>query len=221
MKELQLNNISKSFGSKKIIESASFSCKTGEIIGIFGRNGCGKSTLLKTLFGTLTAEVLDLEMNGNRIAPGKVIPSETISYLPQENFLPKELKVRDVIPMFFPKGEEQDKIFYSEGVAAFDNTKVDNLSSGELRYLEILLLVHLKHPFMMLDEPFTMVEPLQKVAIQRLLRSFKNTKGFIVTDHYFRDVLEISTRNFVLTHGSLIEINDPEDLIKHNYLKQI
>lgn len=220
MKTLEVKNITKSFGSKQVLREASFSCQTGDIIGIFGRNGCGKSTLLKAIFGTLAADAFELSINGKPITNGKVVSSQLISYLPQENFLPKEMKVRDVIPLFFPKGEDQDRIFYSKGVAVFDNTKVGNLSSGELRYLEILLLVHLEHPFMMLDEPFTMVEPLYKFEIQKLLRSFSSTKGFILTDHYYMDVLEISSKNFVLSEGNLFEINDPEDLVKHKYLKQ-
>ena len=218
MKSLEIKHITKSFGAKQVLKDVSFSCNTGDIIGIFGRNGCGKSTLLKAIFGTLTPDVFEVELNKRSVASGEIITQKLIAYLPQDNFLPKELKVRDVIPLFFSKGEDQDKIFYSEGVAVFDNTKVGNLSSGELRYLEILLLVHLKHPFMMLDEPFTMVEPLYKIAIQKLLRSFSSTKGFILTDHYYLDVLEISSRNFVLTAGKLHEVNNTEDLIEHKYL---
>lgn len=220
MRRLEIKKAEKSFGSKEVLKDVSFSCNTGEIVGIFGSNGSGKSTLLKAIFGTVAADAIELEIDGKSLPAKEIIPAGLVSYLPQENFLPKEMKVRDVIPLFFPKGEDQDKIFYSAGVSAFDRTEVGKLSSGELRYLEILLLVHLQHPFMMLDEPFTMVEPLYKIAIQELLRSFRGSKGFILTDHYYLDVLEISTRNFVLTEGKMLEIHDPEDLITHQYVRQ-
>jgi ABC-type lipopolysaccharide export system ATPase subunit len=138
--------------------------------------------------------------------------------LPQDTFLPKEQKVRDVIPLFFPKGADQEKIFYAPKVSSFETVKVGKLSMGELRYLELLILAHLNHPFLMLDEPFSMIEPLYKDVIKNLLLKIKETKGIILTDHYYEDVLQITTKNFVIKDTEMIEIHSKSDLVQYEYL---
>lgn len=219
MSRLEIKGVQKSFGKNRILDGLSFSCETGEIFGLFGRNGSGKSTLLKTLMGTIKAGSIQIAIDNRIVAPSEIIPSKKIGYLPQDSFLPKEMKVREIIPLMFPKGEAQDRIFYSEGVAQFDNIKIGKLSAGQLKYLEILLLCHLKHPFLLLDEPFSMVEPQYIEIIKKLLRSLKATKALVITDHYYRDVLEVADKSFVLKDGKLCEIENERDLEVHEYLK--
>ena len=220
MSRLQVNEVSKSFGKRKVLDGISFGCEKGEIIGVFGRNGSGKSTLLKAVSGNLKADTIQIQINQKLLEPSEVIPSQKIGYLPQDSFLPKEMKVRDVIPMMFPKGEEQDRIFYSEGVAVFDSRKVGNLSAGQLKYLELLLLAHLKHPFLLLDEPFSLVEPYYIEKIKELLLSLKGKKGLVLTDHYYTDVLEVATRSFVLKNGRSYVVKNEQDLTAHEYLNE-
>src|SRR5690606_32251633 len=125
----------------------SFECKKGEILGVFGRNGSGKSTLLKMIYGTQNANTIKLTINDEEILPNKIVSSGKIAYLPQEPFLPKELKVREVIPLFY-QGEEQNNIFYAPRIAEIDSRRIGKLSMGELRYLEFLLIANLDHPFL-------------------------------------------------------------------------
>lgn len=218
MNVLEISNINKSYGSKIILNDVNLSCKTGEIIGVFGRNGAGKSTLLKLIFGTLKADSILLKINSEVITQNNIIPSKTIAYLPQNTFLPKEQKVRAVISLFFPNGDDQNKIFYSPRVSSFEKIKVGNLSLGQLRYLEILIIGNLKHPFLMLDQPFSMIEPIYKDIIKNLLLELKESKGIILTDHYYNDVLQITNINFVIKDGKKIEIKNKEDLVKYRYL---
>lgn len=220
MSGLQVNEVYKSFGNRKILDGISFGCEKGEIIGIFGRNGCGKSTLLKAVMGTLQVNSIQIEIDQKILNPSEIIPSQKIGYLPQESFLPQELKVRDVIPLMFPKGEEQDRIFYSEGVAAFDSKKVGKLSAGQRKYLELLLIAHLKHPFLLLDEPFSLVEPHYIEKIKSLLLTIKSTKGIVITDHYYLDVLEIATRSLVIKRGQGYSVESEQDLVLQDYLKE-
>jgi ABC-type multidrug transport system ATPase subunit len=218
MKALEINNLNKSFAKKSILKDIDLTCKTGDIIGIFGRNGSGKSTLLKIIYGTLKADSVQIKIDTKIMSQKEIIPSKTIAYLPQDSFLPKELKVRDVIPFFFPNGEDQDKIFYASTVSVFEKLKVGYLSLGQLRYLELLIIGNLNHSFLLLDEPFSMIEPLYKEIIKSLLLELKKTKGIILTDHYYDDVLEITTENFVIKDAEKIEINSKEDLVKFQYL---
>lgn len=218
MDELNVSKLNKSFGKKVILKDINLDCKVGEIVGIFGRNGTGKSTLLKLIFGTIKADSILIKLNAEIISQSKVISSKKIGYLPQETFLPKEWKVREIIPFFFPNGDDQDKIFYSKQVSSFEKTKVGQLSLGQLRYLELLIIGNLKHKFIMLDEPFSMIEPIYKDVIKSLLLEIKETKGIILTDHYYNDVLEVTDRNFIIKDTEKIEIMDKSDLIKYEYL---
>ena len=219
MSRLEVNGLRKSFGKKLILDDLSFSCKTGEVIGIFGRNGSGKSTFLKTIFGTIKADSCLLNIDGVEMKPSAIISSGKIGFLPQDPFLPKEMRVRDVIPLMFPKGQEQDKIFYSPGVAGFDDQKVGKLSAGQSKYLELLLLGHLQHPFLLLDEPFSMLDPLYIERIKEFLLSLLGTKALVVTDHYYTDVLQIATRSMVISNGKAFAVESEQDLVKHEYLK--
>lgn len=218
MNLLEVTNINKAYGNKIILNNVNLKCKTGEIIGVFGRNGTGKSTLLKLIFGTIVADSILIKINSKTITQNNIIPSKTIAYLPQDTFLPKEQKVRAVIPLFFPNGDDQNKIFYSPQISSFEKIKVGNLSLGQLRYLEILIIGNLNHPFLMLDEPFSMIEPIYKDVIKNLLLELKESKGIILTDHYYNDVLQITNRNFVIKDGNKIEIKNKEDLVEHEYL---
>ena len=215
---LEVSGAKKSFGKNRILENISFELKTGEILGIFGRNGSGKSSLLKMMFGTLTADHIQIAYDSEIIDAKEIIPRQLIGYLPQESFLPKSTKVRDVIPLFCNDQEKQDKVFYAPGVSKFDNLKIGNLSMGQLRYLETLLVGSLDHPFIMLDEPFSMLEPLYKDLLKDFLRSLSNTKGIIITDHYYRDVLEITNTNFLLKDGQKIAVLEKLDLIENGYI---
>ena len=154
---LSVTELTKSFGSNVLLDRVSLQCGTGEIIGIFGRNGSGKSTLLKILFGTIKADNLRLTIKNTPTPVPDIIPKKLIGYLPQEPFLPKSLKVRDVVPLYFESGEMQDKILYDPLIGKISGTRTGNLSLGELRYLELLLVGNLSHPFLMLDEPFNTV----------------------------------------------------------------
>ncbi|KGO88499.1 ABC transporter ATP-binding protein [Flavobacterium rivuli WB 3.3-2 = DSM 21788] len=220
MNRLSVTGLTKSFGCIKVLDNVSLNLQTGDILGVFGRNGCGKSTLLKILFGTVKANAINMLINNNPLKAKHIIPNGVIAYLPQDPFLPNNLKVRNVIPMYFNDGDLQDKIFFAPGIPKIANTRVGNLSMGELRYLELLLVGNLNHPFLMLDEPFSMVEPLYKERIKEFLNQLKTTKGIIVTDHYYRDILSVSTSNILLKDGKTITITTENQLITEGYLPE-
>jgi ABC-type multidrug transport system ATPase subunit len=217
---LQLYNASKSFGNKQVIKEVSLSCETGEIIGLFGRNGSGKSTLLKMLFGTVKSDFIKMSINGELINPSEVISEKRIAYLPQQPFVPKNTKIRDIIPMYFYNEKQQDAVFYNPGVAKITHKKPKELSLGELRYFEVILIGNLMHDFILLDEPFSMIEPLYKDAIKEFLLTLQPKKGIIITDHYYDDVLQTTTKNIIISEGKTTEILSKKDLVKMEYLSK-
>jgi ABC-type lipopolysaccharide export system ATPase subunit len=218
MNSLIVNNVQKAYKNKQVLNNVSIECKTNEIISIFGRNGSGKSTLLELIFGTVKSDKIEIIINGLDIKPQNIIKSKKIAYLPQNSFLPKTLKVSNIIRLYFKDGEEQDKIFYSLGINTIQDKRIGNLSIGELRYLEFLLLCNLEHEFILLDEPFSMIEPIFIERIKEKLISIKKEKGIILTDHYYNDVLDISDKSYLINDSKIISIKDKNDLIKFNYL---
>lgn len=220
MATLQLHSVTKSFGKKKVIQDIAFSLSVGEIVGVFGRNGSGKSTLLQMLFGTVKADSISISINGKPIFPSQSINKKLIAYLPQNSMLPKNLKVRDIIPIYFSEEKKQDAIFYDSQIAKIAAKKIGELSMGELRYFEVLLVGNLEHPFLLLDEPFSMIEPLYKIEIKKFLNNLKSEKGILITDHYYNDVLDLTTGNLIIKNGRGYKIKDIHDLKEHNYLSK-
>ena len=216
--QLDANHIEKSFRKRAILKSVNIQLRTGESVGIFGRNGSGKSTLMKILFGTMNATAGSLFIDNTRFQPKDNIARKLIAYLPQESFLPRDIKVRNLISMIFPDGEQQNEIFYSPSVASFENKRVGELSLGMLKYFEFLLLAHMEHPFLLLDEPFSMIDPLFHNVIKDVIASKLANKGILLTDHYYDDVWDVTKRNYVLVDGSMVEVKTKAELAIHGYL---
>jgi ABC-type multidrug transport system ATPase subunit len=205
-----------SFGHRRILTNITFECNTGEIIGLFGRNGTGKTTLFKIMFGILKPDQAEIYFDGRMIRYGEKL-TNFVGYHTQEIMLPRYTKTRDVISMYLPL-KQQDKVFYAIGVQDMANKRICDLSLGQQRYLQLLLLLNLDHPFLILDEPFSMVEPRYKALIKEKLIEYRSQKGFIITDHYYRDVLEITDRTYLLKDGILTAIQKNTDLIDLGYL---
>ena len=214
---LRLESVNHSYGKRQILSNVKLTCDTGDIIAIFGRNGSGKSTLLKILFGTEKPNGIDLYVDNIKI--DNITPkSNLIAYLPQEPFMPKDLKVRDIIPMYFPDGNKQNKIFHSPLIQKIETQKAGTLSLGEQRYLEFLLIINLNHPFILLDEPFSMIEPLYKDAIKETMLLNQKDKGFIITDHYYLDIFDVANKKIIIKDGVSYEVTDLNDLKENGYL---
>lgn len=214
---LDVKSVSHFFGERQILSDISFSCRTGDVIGIFGRNGTGKSTLLKILFGTLPPSKSEIYLD-NEMVSNKIILNKFIAYHHQEVFLPKRTTVKNLIPLYFPDGEKQNKLFYDPGINKIENKKVGALSIGEQRYFQFLLILHLDHYFILLDEPFSMIEPLYKDLIKEKIKANKHQKGFILTDHYFADVLQVATIKKVIKDGVMKTVIKDTDLVDFGYL---
>lgn len=184
------------FGTKVVLDGLDLEIQSGEIIGLFGRNGTGKSTLLNLLFGTLKLQNGTISINNNKATINEL--REYIAYSTQNVFLPPSLTVRNIIPLYFSNGEDQNKIFYAEGINRIERNKIGSLSIGEKKYLQFLLTVNLPKKIILLDEPFAMIDPIYRDVIKGKIIEYSKDKTFMLTDHYYRDVFEISTRRFIL-----------------------
>jgi ABC-type multidrug transport system ATPase subunit len=216
---LAIKSLSHSFGEKEILSQVNLACKTGEVVGILGRNGSGKTTLFEILFGALKPDFIEIYLD-DQLITNKTPSSTFIGYHPQKIMLPKNILVDDLISIYIPDGDDQNKIFYAKGINILQGQRVNSLSHGQQRYLQLLLVLNLKHYFILLDEPFSMVEPLYRELIIEKIYEYKAQKGFLITDHYYLDVLEISDKLNLLRESKLIPISRYEDLISLNYLTE-
>lgn len=213
---LEADSIIKNFGERQLLTDIYLKCETGEVIGLLGRNGCGKSTLLKIIFGTVPSANKSIRINKKYVGfPYK--RRGVMAYLPQHNFLPN-LKIESLVNIFLNSRTKASKILKNERIARHLHKKPGELSGGEARYLEVLLLVNLDVKFVILDEPFSGIEPLYKDPIKEVLQEHKTEKGFIITDHDYRNIIDVSSKIVLLTDGSCRHIQNLEELEQWNYV---
>jgi ABC-type multidrug transport system ATPase subunit len=218
MDRLQADSILKSFGSLDVLTDIFISCEMGEVVGLIGRNGSGKSTLLKILFGSLQADQKYVKANDQRITT-LADSTKYMKYLPQENYLPKTIRIEKLLNVF--DGSLEIEEFKSDPlVADLIKSKANQLSGGEKRLVEILLVLYSKASYLLLDEPFNGLSPIHKESIKNLIKSKANNKGIIVTDHDYRNVTEISDRIVLLHDGGTKNIKDVEELEFWGYLPE-
>lgn len=210
------DSIRKSFGEKQVLTDIFISCKTGDIIGLLGRNGSGKSTFLKILFGSLYTDYKHITING-KLLDQAFKEKGVISYLPQDSFLPKNLTVEQIIQLF-DHLDYNTKLLDDQIISRILKTKVRNISGGELRYLEIILILSLDSKFVFLDEPFNGISPLHVDLIKDMIRNQSNTKGIILTDHDYRNVLDVANKYMILFDGGIKILKSKEDFIYWGYL---
>jgi ABC-type multidrug transport system ATPase subunit len=215
MHELHVDSVCKWFGKNQVLCDIFVSCKPGDVIGLFGRNGCGKSTLLKIIFGSVKAENRFVRLNG-RIVQNLNEAKNEIVFLPQNSFLPSHLTIKKAVDLFCERshvGTLQNDVH----VKRFLHRKSHELSGGERRMIEILLILNSRAEYVLIDEPFNGVEPNYKEEIKRSIQEHSQYKGFIITDHDYRNITAIATKILLLKDGSIKEVKTLGEL-KNNYL---
>ncbi len=216
MSRLHVDSLTKSYNNKVILNDIFLSCEKGQIIGLIGRNGSGKSTLLKIVFGTEKADSKFVRI-GEQIIKNVSKGRNLINYLPQDNFLPNNVKIRTLITLFLSK-ENRDILFNNEYIIPLLNKQNQELSGGEKRIVEILLIIHSNSEYILLDEPFNGVSPIVKDYIIEYILKMKTDKGYIITDHDYENVFNLADSILYLQNGYLKKINEKRELIELGYL---
>lgn len=215
MSKLKVNSVELSFDDHKVLQDIYLDCEKGEVVGLLGRNGTGKSSLLKIIFGTLTP--MHKYVSIDEIALDKGYHHNRIAYLPQINYLPKGIQISSMAKVLVNSeywGEFSELDIYKNHW----HKKTEELSGGELRQLEMLMVLYNKADFILLDEPFTHVTPIQAEYFKRIIKAVSKYKGIIVTDHQYSNVLDVSDRVILLTNGCTKPISGLNDLVTYNYL---
>lgn len=216
--KLQADSIELRYGDRKILSSISLEIEYGKIAGLLGKNGTGKTSMLEVIYGIRKAQYSVVRVDGNYVkAPYK--QKGLIKYLPQKNFVPSGVKVKEAFDWY--NVDEQLWRRYFPEVSDWLESKIGHLSGGQQRLVATLLVVAGSDDFVMLDEPFSNVMPLHVESLKRLLLEVKSKKGILITDHYYRDVLDLADSVYLLnTNGSLLSLADPEQQLRdYNYIR--
>lgn len=216
MSRLHIDSLTKSFNEKRILRDIYISCETGKVIGLLGRNGTGKSTLLKIIFGTEKGDSQFIRVD-DKVLQNQMERKERIAYLPQYSFLPKGIKIKKLISLFCTK-ENADQLFKSDLIKPFLNETSGSLSGGEKKIVEVILMVYSNSKFVLLDEPFNALSPKMISEIQKMIKEQSQQKGFIISDHRYQEVLDISDEIYLLSDTYLKQIKDFKELQQYNYL---
>lgn len=216
---LHVDSVNKSYGEKIVLSDIYLSCKPGEIVGMLGRNGSGKSTLLKIIFGSVIAENRFVKIDSVRVSK----PFENfnkVRYLPQDSYLPKDVSIDKIIKLF---GDNLDANKVRNDPFISNNLKKTSrqLSGGEKRIIEILLMVYSNSRYILLDEPFNGVAPKNIEFIKTRIREQSQTKGIILTDHDYRNIIDVSDRIILLFDGGTKEVKSLDELKYWGYIPEI
>jgi ABC-type multidrug transport system ATPase subunit len=213
---LEVDSVRKQFDNKLVVSDVYLKCETNEIIGLLGRNGSGKSTLLKIIFGIVSAENKCIRIDG--VVKNKVYQLlKEISYLHQEQFIPNHLSVKKAI--FLSISIEKTAGFLEDTmIQSILDKKIKYLSSGELRYLEIKLVLYNSSKFVLLDEPYNGLSPIMVEKVNQLIKDNSSKKGIVITDHDYENVIGISTQLLLMKEGKVHIVKDKMDLMEKGYL---
>lgn len=205
---LEADSILKSYGERVILSDVYLKCEIGDRMAIWGRNGSGKSTLFRIIFGTERAERSFIRIN-DKVITGKAYQTGMLTYLPQFDYLPKEMEVKT-----FFKGKEMNNLPVGAAnlLERIYTSRVRDLSGGELRFLEVILILESDVPFVILDEPFTGLSPVVIEEMCDYINGFSKTKGIILADHNYRMVEQMANKHMLLNDGYLRLINTLDEL---------
>ena len=212
---LLVDSVHLEFDRLQVLQSAFITAQTGRVTGVLGRNGCGKSCLFKCIMGGIKPQNIFVRFNDEPETDYGHIGSR-IKYLPQNVFIPANMTLGEAYELY---GVEYD------GLVAFDNKfhsyqrmTAGQLSGGEVRIAEMYMVLNSNADFCILDEPFSNVAPKHVEMMQQLIQIHIATKGIIISDHMYEQVMNITDDLFLLRDGYTFPIKSREDLIHHGYI---
>ncbi|MEK6794402.1 MAG: ATP-binding cassette domain-containing protein [Spirochaetota bacterium] len=214
MGTLEVSDLSYSYIGRKLLSGIYLKCRIGDVIGVLGRNGAGKSTLLRTIYGMLPEAFKHVLINGSYF--NTPFLSGKIAYCPQENFIPEHMRLSEAAS--FLSRELAASLKADARISSLWQHRFGSLSGGEKKYFEVLFLLHSPAEFILLDEPFTGISPIYQQDIIRTLTQWRTEKGFIITDHDYRTLMEVTTSRMIIITGSLHAFKSEADLRRYGYL---
>jgi len=224
MTTLQTNNVTKSYGGRRVVDGVSVSVRAGEVVGLLGPNGAGKTTTFYMCVGLTAPDTGSVTLNESDITQQPMYARARlgIGYLPQEASVFRKLSVRDNVmaileTMEFSSAANREQrlseLLEELGLLHLSNSMASALSGGERRRVEISRCLARNPQFILLDEPFAGIDPLAIKDIQEIVWKLKAKGiGVLITDHNVRETLGICDRSYILVDGRVLEEGSPEQI---------
>ena len=223
MQRLRAVELSKSYRGRKVVDDVDLEVGQGEVVGLLGPNGAGKTTTFHILVGLARPDSGRVLLDGDDITdlPMYLRARSGISYLPQEPSVFRQLTVEEnllAVLETLPLTPEQqrdrlEELLAQMGLEAVRYNRAYTLSGGERRRLEIARSLVLQPAFILLDEPFSGIDPLTVVDIQKIIADLSRAGiGVLVTDHNVRETLRVTDRAYIIHNGKIFRAGTPGDL---------
>jgi len=223
MSSLKADAVAKSYRGRRVVNGVNLEVNGGEVVGLLGPNGAGKTTTFHMMVGLVHPDEGKVFLNDQDLTAAPIYQRARagISYLPQESSVFRRLTVEENLHAILEtldlnNGERQERcemLLNMLGIGHLAKNKAFTLSGGERRRVEIARALVLSPYFVLLDEPFTGVDPIAVADIQKIIRELITSGiGILITDHNVRETLGICDRAYILNNGDILEQGTPEDI---------
>ena len=223
MLKLQAVELSKSYRGRKVVDDVELEIGQGEVVGLLGPNGAGKTTTFYIIVGLARPDSGRVLLNDEEITdlPMYLRARSGISYLPQEPSVFRQLTseenllaVLETLPLTPEQQRDRlEELLVQMGLETVRTSRAFTLSGGERRRLEIARSLTLQPSFILLDEPFSGIDPLTVKDLQEIIRDLaKSGIGVLITDHNVRETLSVTDRAYIIIEGRIFRTGSPEEL---------
>ncbi len=229
---LAVEGLTKRYGDRNVVDRLSLEVTPGEVVGLLGPNGAGKTTTFSMMVGALRPTAGDVFLGDQKITSLPMFERARLGvvYLPQEASVFRKLSVADnvlailetVEPDRSRRRERLDDLLSELGLTDKANQRADSLSGGERRRLEITRALVLDPKFLLLDEPYTGIDPIAVIDIQKLIGQLKMRGiGIVITEHKVREALAVCDRAYIVKDGHILRQGSPAEIAEDPEIREI
>jgi len=232
MQTLQTCELSKTYRGRKVVDDVSISVSEGQVVGLLGPNGAGKTTSFYMIVGLISPDSGSVMLDDLDITelPMYQRARRGISYLPQEASVFRKLSVEENLLAILEtlslnshvRRDRMNQLIEQLGLDKVRHNKGYALSGGERRRVEIARSLAINPHFLLLDEPFSGIDPIQVLEIQKIIFDLKRSGiGILVTDHNVRETLAVTDRAYIINNGKIFRAGTPEALGRDPEVKRV
>jgi lipopolysaccharide export system ATP-binding protein len=229
---LETTDLSKSYRGRKVVDNVSVHVADGEVVGLLGPNGAGKTTSFYMIVGLISPDSGKVLLDGMDLTamPRYQRAQNGISYLPQEPSVFRKLSVEDnLMAILETRGlsrgarrAKMDELIAQLGLEKVRRSKGYMLSGGERRRVEIARSLAIEPKFLLLDEPFSGIDPIQVIELQRIVQDLRTSGiGILITDHNVKETLMVVDRAYIIANGRIFFSGSPEVLGRDPEVKRV